>query len=193
MRFKKAVIATGARATHPKIPGLAEAGYLTNETVFSLTERPKRLAVLGGGPIGCELAQAFHRLGSDVTLLHRHGHLLDREDADAAEIVQQQFLQEQLHLILDCTVETVEATDAGKVIHYRQNSEIKSVVVDEILVGTGRTPNMDGLNLEAAAVEYDAQRGVVVNDYLQTTNPRIYALSITQKCVEVLQDMAFTG
>jgi len=175
LRFKKAVIATGARATHPKIPGLAEAGYLTNETVFSLTERPKRLAVLGGGPIGCELAQAFHRLGSEVTLLHKHGHLLDREDADAAEVVQQQFLQEQLHLILDCTVDTVEATDAGKVIHYRQNGEIKSVVVDEILVGTGRTPNMDGLNLEAAAVEYDAQQGVVVNDYLQTTNPRIYA------------------
>lgn len=175
LRFKKAVIATGARATRPQIPGLAEAGYLTNETVFSLTECPPRLAVIGGGPIGCELAQAFQRLGSQVTLFHKHGHLLDREDADAAEIVQQQLLQDNLKLVLDCTLEKVETTDAGKVIHYRQNDEINTVVVDEILVGAGRTPNVDGLNLEAVGVNYDARRGVVVDDYLQTTNPRIYA------------------
>lgn len=175
LRFKKAVIATGARATRPQIPGLAEAGYLTNETVFSLTECPPRLAVIGGGPIGCELAQAFQRLGSQVTLFHKHGHLLNREDADAAEIVQQQLLQDNLKLVLDCTLEKVEITDAGKVIHYRQNDEINTVVVDEILVGAGRTPNVDGLNLEAVGVNYDPRHGVVVNDYLQTTNPRIYA------------------
>lgn len=175
LRFKKAVIATGARATRPKIPGLAEVGYLTNETVFSLTERPQRLAVIGGGPIGCELAQAFHRLGSEVTLLHKHSHLLDREDADAAEIVQHQLLQENLRLVLNCKLEKVETTEAGKVIYYRQDEAIQTVVVDEILVGAGRTPNVDGLNLEVVGVKYDAQRGVVVNDYLQTTNPRIYA------------------
>ena len=175
LRFKKAVIATGARATRPDIPGLAEAGYLTNETVFSLTECPPRLAVIGGGPIGCELAQAFQRLGSQVTLFHKHGHLLNREDADAAEIVQQQLLQDNLKLLLDCTLLKVEITDAGKVIHYRQNDEINTVVVDEILVGAGRTPNVDGLNLDAVGVQYDARRGVVVDDYLQTTNPRIYA------------------
>jgi pyruvate/2-oxoglutarate dehydrogenase complex dihydrolipoamide dehydrogenase (E3) component len=186
LRFKKAVIATGARATHPKIPGLADAGYLTNETVFSLTERPKRLAVIGGGPIGCELAQAFHRLGSEVTLLHKNGHLLDREDADAAEIIQHQFLQEKLHLILDCKLEKVEKTDVGKVIHYRQNDVTKTVVVDEILVGAGRTPNVDGLNLEAVGVRYDSRRGVVVNDYLQTTNPRIYAAG------DICMDWKFT-
>ena len=175
LRFKKAVIATGARATRPEIPGLAEAGYLTNETIFSLTECPKRLAVIGGGPIGCEMAQAFHRLGSDVTILHKNGQLLDREDADAAAIVQQKFVQEKLHLILDCSLEKVEKTEAGKVLHYRQNGAVKTVVVDEILVGTGRTPNVDGLNLETVGVEYDAHKGVVVDDYLQTTNPRIYA------------------
>jgi len=92
LRFKKAVIATGARASQPKIPGLAEAGFLTNETVFSLTDRPQRMAVIGGGPIGCELAQAFQRLGSQVVLFHNKAHLLDREDAAAAEIVQQTFL-----------------------------------------------------------------------------------------------------
>jgi pyruvate/2-oxoglutarate dehydrogenase complex dihydrolipoamide dehydrogenase (E3) component len=98
--FKKAVIATGARAHAPSVPGLAEAGFLTNETVFSLTERPRRLAVIGGGPIGCELAQAFHRLGSQSPCCTTTSHLLNREDAEAAEIVQQQFRKEQLNLVL---------------------------------------------------------------------------------------------
>ncbi len=192
LKFKKAVIATGARATFPPIPGLAEAGYLTNETVFSLTECPKRLAVIGGGPIGCELAQAFHRLGSQVILFHKHGHLLAREDADAAEIIQQQLFRENLKLILNCTLEKVELTDTGKVIYYREysqkNSDIitKTVTVDEILVGAGRTPNVDGLNLDAVGVECDRRRGVFVNDYLQTTNPRIYAAG------DICMDWKFT-
>ncbi|TVP66426.1 MAG: mercuric reductase [Leptolyngbya sp. LCM1.Bin17] len=175
--FKKAVIATGARAHRPSIPGLAEAGFLTNETVFSLTERPRRLAVIGGGPIGCELAQAFHRLGSEVTLLHNHSHLLNREDADAAEIVQQQLIKEQLNLVLDGTLERVETTATGKLLHYSQkgSSAPQTVEVDEILVGAGRVPNVDGLNLEAVGVEYDRRQGVVVDDHLQTTNPHIFA------------------
>ncbi|PSB25020.1 mercuric reductase [Stenomitos frigidus] len=175
LRFKKAVITTGARASHPNIPGLSDAGFLTNETVFSLTDRPARLAVIGGGPIGCELAQAFHRLGSDVTLLHKNGHLLDREDPDAASLVQQRFLQEGLNLLLDCTLERVEKTDVGKVIHYQQQGKANTIVVDEILVGAGRSPNVEGLNLGAVGVKYDSQHGVEVNDYLQTTNPRIFA------------------
>jgi len=88
------VIATGSRPVEPGVDGLAEAGFLTNETVFSLTERPRRLAVLGGGPIGCELAQAFQRLGSEVILFHNAGHILNREDSDAAEIVQKAFVQD---------------------------------------------------------------------------------------------------
>ncbi|MBD2461860.1 mercuric reductase [Oscillatoria sp. FACHB-1407] len=175
LRFKKAVIATGARATQPPIPGLAEAGFLTNETVFSLTQPPQRFAVIGGGPIGCELAQAFQRLGSEVTLFHQNGHILDREDDEAADIVQQQFLQEKINLLLDCIVEKVEKTDAGKVLHYRQQGAVKTVTVDEILVGAGRSPNVEGLNLETVGVQYDAKKGVIVNDYLQTSNPRIYA------------------
>jgi pyruvate/2-oxoglutarate dehydrogenase complex dihydrolipoamide dehydrogenase (E3) component len=175
LRFKKAVIATGARATCPDVPGLAAAGYLTNETVFSLTDRPRRLAVIGGGPIGCELAQAFQRLGSEVTILHKNDHLLDREDADAAAIIQQQFLKEQLNLILNCTLVKVEHTASEKLIQYQQNGVKNTIAVDEILVGAGRTPNVEKLNLEAVGVDYDARHGVVVNDYLQTTNPRIYA------------------
>lgn len=175
LRFKKAVIATGARAVRPRIPGLAEAGFLTNETVFSLTQAPKRLAVIGGGPIGCELAQAFQRLGSDVILLHKHGHLLDREDADAADIVQQQLVNEKMQLAFNVELEQVKTTPTGKVLYYRQGGSTATVEVDEILVGAGRAPNVEGLNLEAVGVEYDSRRGVNVNDYLQTTNPRIYA------------------
>lgn len=185
LRFKKAVIATGARAVRPDVPGLAEAGFLTNETVFSLTDRPQRLAVIGGGPIGCELAQAFLRLGCDVTLLHKNPHLLDREDAEAAEIVQQTFLREGMNLALGATLERVELTPVGKVLYFTSQGQTQNITVDEILVGAGRAPNVEGLNLEQVGVEYN-RRGVVVNDYLQTTNPKIYAAG------DICMDWKFT-
>ncbi|HTL88722.1 MAG TPA: FAD-dependent oxidoreductase, partial [Leptolyngbya sp.] len=94
LKFKKAAIATGARASCPDVAGLAEAGFLTNETVFSLTERPEQLAVIGGGAIGCEMAQAFHRLGCEVTLFHNKDRLLNKADPEAAEILKNLFLQE---------------------------------------------------------------------------------------------------
>ncbi len=175
LRFKKAVIATGARAVQPRIEGIAEAGYLTNETVFSLTERPKRLAVIGGGPIGCELAQAFRRLDCEVVLFERAHHVLVREDADAAEIVQQAFIREGIRLVLDCQLKRVEKTAEGKVLHFACGGKEESVTVDEILVGAGRAPNVERLNLEAVGVEYDQRQGIKVNDHLQTTNDKIYA------------------
>ncbi|MEQ8999483.1 MAG: mercuric reductase [Coleofasciculus sp. B1-GNL1-01] len=175
LRYKKAVIATGARAVRPSIQGIEEAGFLTNETVFSLTQRPKRLAVIGGGPIGCELAQAFHRLGSKVILFHRGSHLLNKEDADAAEIVQNVLIQEGIQLVLSSQTERVVKTAEGKTLYYTSGNGAKqSVTVDEILVGAGRAPNVEGLNLDAVGVDYD-RKGVKVNDYLQTTNPKIYA------------------
>ena len=174
LRFKKAVIATGARATYPPIAGLADVGFLTNETVFNLTERPRRLALIGAGPIGAELAQAFCRLGSEVTLLEMADRILVREDPDAAAIVQASMIRDGVNLVVNCGVQRVERTDAGKVIHFTCGGE-RSVVVDEILVGAGRAPNVEGLNLEAAGVIYDRQ-GVQVNDNLQTSNPRIYGV-----------------
>ena len=174
LKYKKAVIATGARAVRPDIEGIKEAGFLTNETVFSLTESPKRLAVIGGGPIGCELAQAFSRLGAKVILFHRHSHILNKEDADAAEIVQNNFIREGIELVLDSQIQRVEKTLEGKTLYYTRNGKAESVTVDEILIGAGRAPNVEGLNLEAVGVEYD-RHGVKVNDYLQTTNPKIYA------------------
>jgi len=175
LRFKKAVIATGARAHHPAIPGLAEAGFLTNETVFELTERPRRLAVIGAGPIGCELAQAFRRFGSEVTLFHTGAHILNREDADAAGIVQRAFVDEGIHLALGARLTRVERGGDGKVLHCDMPRGPLRVTVDEILVGAGRAPNVDGLGLETVGVAYDRKAGVTVNDRLQTSNPRIYA------------------
>lgn len=175
LRFKRAVIASGARAVQPEIPGLTDAGYLTNETVFNLTELPRRLAVIGGGPIGCELAQAFQRLGSEVTLFHKHAHLLDREDTEAAAIVQSAFVREKIQLVLNAKLTRVEKRDGAKVIFYEANGKSDSVTVDEILAGAGRAPNVEGLNLETVGVQYDRRDGVQVNDQLQTTNPRIYA------------------
>ncbi|RCJ40166.1 mercuric reductase [Nostoc minutum NIES-26] len=175
LKFKKAVIATGARAAQPTIRGIEQAGYLTNETVFSLIQRPERLAVIGGGPIGCELAQAFRRLGCEVVLFHSGSHILNKEDADAAEIVQKVLIKEGIRLVLNCQLEEVATVTDGKRLYFSSKGHRDSVTVDEILVGAGRAPNVEGLNLEAVGVEYDKRQGVKVNDYLQTTNPKIYA------------------
>jgi pyruvate/2-oxoglutarate dehydrogenase complex dihydrolipoamide dehydrogenase (E3) component len=175
LRFKRAVVATGARAVAPPISGLAEVGFLTNETVFSLTERPRRLAVIGAGPIGCELAQAFQRLGSQVTLLNDTPHVLNREDPEAAEIVQRAFRREGVHLVLSAALMSARRDGADQVLRFRHPGGEDEVRVDAILVGAGRAPNVEGLGLESAGVEYDQQRGVRVDDHLRTTNPRIFA------------------
>ncbi|BAZ54022.1 pyridine nucleotide-disulfide oxidoreductase dimerization region [Nostoc sp. NIES-4103] len=186
LKFKKAVIATGARAVQPPIRGIETAGYLTNETVFSLIQRPERLAVIGGGPIGCELAQAFRRLGSEVVLFHSGSHILNKEDADAAEIVQKILISEGIRLVLNCQLEEVATVTDGKRLYFSSQGHRDSVTVDEILVGAGRAPNVEGLNLEAVGVEYDKRQGVKVNDYLQTTNPKIYAAG------DICMDWKFT-
>jgi pyruvate/2-oxoglutarate dehydrogenase complex dihydrolipoamide dehydrogenase (E3) component len=177
LRFAKAVIATGGRAVRPAVPGLAETGYLTNETVFSLTERPQRLLVMGGGPLGCEFAQAFQRLGCQVTLLHKYDRLMNREDTEAAHLIQQAFQQEGIGLILSARPLQVSQTGAGKLVRYERDGQQGEIEVDEILVGAGRAPNVEGLNLEAAGVAYEAGsgRGVLVNDRLQTSNRNIFA------------------
>jgi len=175
LNFKKAVIATGARAVHLPIEGLAEAGFLTNETVFSLTERPGRLAIIGAGPIGSEMAQAFQRLGSRVTIINRGPHILMREDSDAAEIVQEAFIRDGVNLIFEAQIKRVEQKNGEKIIHFERDGKKETIAIDEILVGVGRAPNVDGMGLEAAGVEYDERQGVQVDDHLQTTNHRIYA------------------
>jgi pyruvate/2-oxoglutarate dehydrogenase complex dihydrolipoamide dehydrogenase (E3) component len=175
LNFSKAVIAAGSRAYIPKIEGINKEDMLTNETIFSLTTLPKRLAIIGGGPIGCEMAQAFRRFGSDVYLLHKHDHILSREDADAAKIVQDAFIKEGVHLVLGCDTKRVEKKNGTKVMHFSCKGKDTTIEVDEILVATGRMPNVDLLNLEAAGVEYDSRAGVKVDKHLLTTNKRVFA------------------
>lgn len=174
LAFHRAMIATGGRAAVPPIPGLVAAGFLTNETVFNLTERPERLVVVGGGPIGCELAQAFVRLGSRVTLLQAAPRLLEREDADAAELLTQVLQEEGIDLRLGAKLEAVELTAAGRQCRGTMGSGRFELECDEILVAAGRRPNVEGLGLDEAGVGF-TPKGVTVDDHLCTSNPRIYA------------------
>ncbi|HSL81902.1 MAG TPA: mercuric reductase [Thermoanaerobaculia bacterium] len=180
LRFRKAVIATGGRPAVPPIEGLEEAGYLTNESVFELERLPPHLAVVGGGPIGCELAQAFARFGSRVTLLDMAPHVLPREDADAAEAVQRAMARDGVTLELGVRIQGVEVRGGEKAIRFERESEgdgeggAGEVVCDEILLAVGRTPNVEGLGLEAAGVEY-TRKGVTVDDRLRTSNRRVFA------------------
>jgi pyruvate/2-oxoglutarate dehydrogenase complex dihydrolipoamide dehydrogenase (E3) component len=174
LRFQRAVIATGARAVVPLVPGLADAGFFTNETIFNLTEQPRRLAVLGGGPIGCELAQTFARLGTEVTIIEQGAHFLPREDADAVAILLEAFTRDGVDVRLKTALTGVETKAGAKVLHVTTDDDDTTLEADAILVGVGRAPNVEELGLEAAGVRF-GRRGVEVNDFLQTSNPRIYA------------------
>lgn len=174
LRFSKAVITTGARAAAPNIAGLAQAGYLTNENLFWLTELPRRLVVIGAGPIGCEMAQTFNRLGSQVTLLEAETHILPREDLDAALIVEERMRAEGVNLVCCTNITQVERRGAEAIVRYRDESGEHVASGDQVLIGVGRAANVEGLGLEAAGVAYD-RNGVKVNDRLQTSNRRIYA------------------
>ena len=175
LRFKKALIATGARPLTPPIPGLAEAGYLTNENAFNLTECPRRLLVIGGGPLGCELAQAFCRFGSHVIIAQDDPMFLPKEERDAAQILSNSLASDGVEIHLNTTVVAVRKEGAEKIVDLVCAGDRFSVSVDEILAGIGRAPNVEGMNLEAAGVRYDIGTGIHINDFLQTTNRRIYA------------------
>src|SRR5262245_46394001 len=175
LRFKKAVVTTGGRAAALPIPGLAEAGYLTNESVFTLTALPPRLGVIGGGPIGCELAQAFARFGAHVTVLEAAPEILIREDPDAAALVAASLRRDGVELVTGAKVERVERARDERAIHFERAGQRARVAVDEVLVAVGRTPNVDGLGLDVVGVAHDPRTGVAVDDHLRTSNRRIYA------------------
>lgn len=185
LRFRRAIVATGASPFVPPIPGLAETGYLTNESFFTLTELPRRLAIIGAGPIGCEMAQTFARFGSRVTLFDMAPHVLVREDADAAEIVQRHLVADGIELELDCEVRQVSPASGGRVVHFERRGESRTVEVDRILVAVGRAPNVDGLGLEAAGVAF-GRSGVEVDDRLRTSNSRVFAVG------DVASELKFT-
>ena len=175
LRFKKALIATGARPDTPSIPGLVEAGFLTNENVFDLTELPRRLLVIGGGPLGCELAQAFCRFGAQTIIAQDRPLFLPKEERDAAQLLSDSFARDGIEVRLNTKAVSVRVEGGRKLVDLVSDDYKSTVAVDAILTGTGRVPNVDGLDLEAAGVDCDAAGGVRVNDFLQTSNPRIYA------------------
>ena len=175
LRFKKALVATGARPVRPPIPGLEEAGYLTYENVFDLTECPQRLLVIGGGPVGCELAQAFARLGSRVTLVEEDPMFLGHEERDAAQLLSDALARDGIEIHLDTQTTRVRVEGNDKVADLVNDDTTRTVAVDQILVGVGTAPNVQGLELEAAGVAYDDARGIPVDDFLRTTNRRIFA------------------
>jgi pyruvate/2-oxoglutarate dehydrogenase complex dihydrolipoamide dehydrogenase (E3) component len=175
LRFGKALIATGARPDTPSIPGLVEAGFLTNENVFDLTELPRRLLVIGGGPLGCELAQVFCRFGARTTIAQDMPLFLPKEERDAAQTMSDAFARDGIEVRLNTAAVRVRVEGGQKLVDLVSDDYRSTVAVDAILTGTGRLPNIEELNLEAAGVESDAATGVRVNDFLQTSNPRIYA------------------
>lgn len=175
LRFKRAVIAVGATSDPVLIPDLKGSDYLTNETLFSLTHLPPRLGIIGAGRMGCEIAQAFRRFGSEVYLFESSPRILGQEDTDAAQIVQDRLIKEGVFLFLNAMVERVSSQRSEKILEVGKGSHQQEVVVDEILVAVGRSPLVDGLGLERAGVEYCRIGGVEVNEYLQTSNSRIYA------------------
>ena len=176
LRFKKAIIATGGRAQAPPIPRLDQVRYLTNETVFSLTELPRRIGIIGAGPVGCEMAQSFALFGSEVLLIEAAHGVLPREDRDASEIVENSLLNDGVRLL--CCGKSLQVSPAGEQVRLTLESHGESFdeTVDELLVAVGRAPNVEGLGLEAAGVEFNTTDGVRVNDRLQTTNPKIFAV-----------------
>ncbi|MCA9231107.1 MAG: mercuric reductase [Planctomycetales bacterium] len=175
LEFSKAVIATGARAAAPAIPGLDQVEYLTNESLFLLTELPRRLGIIGAGPIGCELAQTFALFGSEVFLVEATHGILPREDREAAAILEAAMVRDGVKLLCCGQNLELQRSERGQVrMTLASHDQRYDEVVDKLLVATGRAPNVESLGLEAAGVRFDSQ-GVQVNDRLQTTNPNVFA------------------
>ena len=176
LHFRKAMIAVGAKPAVPPIPGLREADPLTSDDVWELTEAPKRLAVIGGGAIGCELGQAFSRLGSKVTLFEYAPRILPFLGDNVGELIAERFRAEDIDVRDGTGVAEVKTNaDGTYTLITGEGDSTEEFVVDKILAATGRTPNTKDLGLEAAGVEIDKRGLVVVNERLQTSNPHIYA------------------
>jgi pyruvate/2-oxoglutarate dehydrogenase complex dihydrolipoamide dehydrogenase (E3) component len=175
LRFDKALIATGAEPDLPDITGLGDVGYFTNETIFGIGALPARMLVIGGGPLGCELAQAFRRFGSSVIIVQDMPLFLPHEERDAAQILSVAFARDGIEVRLNTEVTALRRV--GKEIHadLRSDDYVSQIATDAILVGTGRVPRIDDMGLDAAGVDHDPVRGIRVDDCLRTDNPAIYA------------------
>lgn len=175
LHFRKALVATGARPRTLDVAGLDAMGCYTSATVFGMAALPKRLAVVGGGPLGCELAQAFCRLGAHVIIVQNNAKFLPREERDAAEILSRAMARDGMEIRLNTTVVGARRDGAAKVLE-TVNYDVKGEVrADEILLCVGRTPNVEELCLEQAGIAFDREKGIEVDDFLRSTNAHVYA------------------
>ena len=172
---KSLVIAAGARPFVPPIPGIDEVGYLTSDDVWELRELPQRLVVLGGGPIGCELAQAFARVGAKVIQVEMAPRLMPREDPEISEMVKQRFTDEGIDVRIDTKAQAFRLVDGEKHLFADHHGETIDIVFDQVLVAVGRAANIDGYGVEEVGIEVSDRRTIAVNDYMQTNYPNIFA------------------
>ncbi len=175
VRARRFVIATGSRAAVPPVPGLADSGYLTNESIFELTERPAHLIVMGGGPIGLEMAQAFRRLGSEVTVVEKFS-ILAKDEPEAVDVVRRQLAAEGVRLLEGTGVKSVAKVKGGVAVELeRDGAAAETISGSHLLVAAGRRPNVENLNLEAAGISF-TPKGITVDARLRTSNTRVFAI-----------------
>ncbi|WP_211323042.1 dihydrolipoyl dehydrogenase family protein [Amycolatopsis palatopharyngis] len=175
LRFRHAVVATGSSPALPPVPGLADSDPLTSDTVWDLTELPESLIVLGGGPIGCELGQAFARLGSDVTIVEAADRLLPREEPRASDALSAALTAEGVRVLTSTTVTAAEGDHGGSTLSLSGPDSPPTLSADHVLVATGRRPGSGELGLETAMVRLDDRGHVIVDAKLRTSNPAVYA------------------
>ena len=172
---RNTLIATGSRPVMPRVEGLEEVGYLTNESVFDLMNLPSSIVIVGGGPVGVELSQAFERLGAKVTIIQEQERILPREDPEVSESVARVLISEGIDIITNARFVKAGRSGNKKVATGRQGAQLLNFEADEIVLAVGRQPNIEGLNLEAAGIKYD-KNGIKVDDYLQTSASNILAI-----------------
>jgi len=170
------VIASGARPLVPPIPGLEDVGYLTSDNIWNMQELPNRLVVMGGGPIGCELAQSFARLGAKVTLVERFDRIMPREDQEISQMVMQRFESDGIDLRLQHTAIRFEGDSENKTMVCEFQDDEVEIEFDEVLVALGRTANTKGFGLEELGVNITDRGTIEVNEFMQTNFPNIYAV-----------------
>ena len=174
IKAKRFVVATGSGAFVPPIPGINEVAYLTNETVFEQTQVPEHMIVLGGGPIGCEMAQAHANLGAKVTLVEM-GTIMPKDDPDAVAVVRETLIEDGVTILEKSKAARIEKSGTGVVVVVEKDGQEQRIEGSHLLVAAGRVPNLKGLNLEAAGIEYE-RRGITVGPNLRSTNKRVFAL-----------------
>jgi pyruvate/2-oxoglutarate dehydrogenase complex dihydrolipoamide dehydrogenase (E3) component len=187
LRFSKALVTTGARPKPSDIPGLDSIGYCTSASIFDRTELPKRIAVIGGGPLGCEMAQALRRLGAQVTIIQNDPKFLPREERDAAEILSRAMARDGVEIRLNTTVTGARIDNGVKILETVNNAVEADIETDLVLLSIGRVPNVEGIGLEKAGVVFDGKRGIATDDLFQTANPHIYAAG------DVCMELKFTN